>query len=85
MRPLFKPLIFLVVAGVLGTYAIVDTRFGVYLLLDVFGAIGEEEPDYDANNGPLALSGRLTPVMEIALPDDIEQPSGIQHLSLIHI
>jgi hypothetical protein len=60
-------------------YVIVDTRIGAYLVLDVVGAIGDEEPDYDAENGPLVLSGELEPVMEIALPEDIEQPSGIQH------
>ena len=80
MRSPLRPLIFLGVAAVLATYAIVDTRFGVYLVLDVFGAIGDEAPDYNADNGPLALSGQLTPVMEVALPADIEQPSGIQHI-----
>lgn len=61
------------------TYVIVDTRFGAYVVMDVVGGIGDEEPNYDAQDGPLVLSAQLAPVMEIALPEEIEQPSGIQH------
>jgi len=69
----------LVVALLLAAYVILDTRIGVFFALDVVGAIGDEDPDYDAQNGPLELSAQLAPVMEIPLPDEIEQPSGIQH------
>ena len=72
-------LLALAAVGLVAAYAIVDTRTGVYLLLDVVGSIGEEAPDYDANSGPLVISATLEPIMEIALPEDIEQPSGIQH------
>ncbi|NIW25478.1 MAG: hypothetical protein GWN29_13425, partial [Gammaproteobacteria bacterium] len=79
MHSILKPLIPLAAAAVVAAYLLVDTRFGVFLLLDVVGAIGEQEPDYDARNGPLDVSAQLEPILAIALPEDIEQPSGIQH------
>lgn len=61
-----------------GAYLMMNTRVGVHVALDVIGEFGEVEVQTAAEDGPLVLTGRLTPVREISLPSEIEQASGIR-------
>lgn len=61
-----------------GCYLMLNTRMGVYIALDVIGEFGEVEVQTAAEDGPLVLTATLTPVREVALPEEIEQASGIR-------
>ncbi len=79
MSSKLKSVPMLLAAALVVAYVIIDTRIGAFLVMDVVGGIGEEGTDYDARNGPLTLTAQLAPAMEITLPTDMDQPSGIQH------
>lgn len=60
------------------------TRFGIFLVFDVLGDVGSDNLPSDPTEGPLVLSGFLNAQERIALPDSLEQGSGL-HVDRQHI
>ena len=60
------------------------TRFGIFLVFDVLGDVGSDNLPSDPTEGPLVLSGLLNAQERIALPDSLEQGSGL-HVDRQHI
>lgn len=60
------------------------TRFGIFIVFDVLGDVGSDNLPSDPTEGPLVLSGFLSAQQRIALPDSLEQGSGL-HVDRQHI
>lgn len=75
-----KCFLFLVLFMMGGIYCGMNTRWGVHVLLDIVGEIGEADERFrDADAGPLKVTASLVPVNQVELPEQIQQPSGIKH------
>ena len=60
------------------------TRFGIFIVFDVLGDVGSDNLPSDPTEGPLVLSGLLNAQERIALPNSLEQGSGL-HVDRQHI
>jgi len=63
------------------TLGLVNTRFGVFLVFDVFGDIGDANVQTSPHDGPLDPDRMIRSAATYPLPDVIEQPSGIEYLA----
>ncbi|HEY5622854.1 MAG TPA: hypothetical protein VIV14_03760 [Gammaproteobacteria bacterium] len=65
---------------VLALLILTNTRFGVWLLLDAFGAGDGTEDIFDPRSAPVEIGEFVTADPAFQLPGAIEQPSGISFI-----